>query len=211
MAALQTHQNYTQFCNYCSPTPKLPCRQNPSSVPYARNSSFTEKVRVSSSRTRRGRDGLCPICCRSKTNAEAENVSLQIQEEKSETERPPFDINLAVILAGFAFEAYATPPENIGRCEVDAANCKTVFLSESFLHEIYDGQLFISLKKGLNLPAMDPWGTSDPYVVLQLDSQVVKSKVKWGTKEPTWNEDFTLNIKLPPTKNLQVTLLLVKQ
>ncbi|KAI8537784.1 hypothetical protein RHMOL_Rhmol09G0051600 [Rhododendron molle] len=203
MAALQTHQNYTQFCNYCSPTPKLPCRQNPSSVPYARNSSFTEKVRVSSSRTRRGRDGLCPICCRSKTNAEAENVSLQIQEEKSETERPPFDINLAVILAGFAFEAYATPPENIGRCEVDAANCKTVFLSESFLHEIYDGQLFISLKKGLNLPAMDPWGTSDPYVVLQLDSQVVKSKVKWGTKEPTWNEDFTLNIKLPPTKNLQ--------
>ncbi|XP_058182100.1 uncharacterized protein LOC131300340 isoform X1 [Rhododendron vialii] len=204
MAALQTHQNYTQFCNYCSPTPKLPCRQNPSSVPYPRNSSFTEKVRVWSSRTRIGRDGLCPICCRSKTNAEAENVSLQIQEEKSETERPPFDINLAVILAGFAFEAYATPPENIGRCEVDAANCKTVFLSESFLREIYDGQLFISLKKGLNLPAMDPWGTSDPYVVLQLDSQVVKSKVKWATKEPTWNEEFTLNIKLLPTKNLQV-------
>lgn len=110
MAALQTHRNYTQFCNYCSPTAKLPCRQNPSSVPYPRNSSFTEKVRVWSSRTRRGRDGLCPICCRSKTNAEAENVSLQIQEEKSETERPPFDINLAVILAGFAFEAYSTPP-----------------------------------------------------------------------------------------------------
>lgn len=31
------------------------------------------------------------------------------------------------------------------------------------------------------------------------------------TKEPTWNEDFMLNIKLLPTKNLQVTLLLVKQ
>ena len=26
-----------------------------------------------------------------------------------EVERPPFDINLAVILAGFAFEAYTTP------------------------------------------------------------------------------------------------------
>ncbi|XP_057489576.1 uncharacterized protein LOC130775479 [Actinidia eriantha] len=51
---------------------------------------------------------------------------------------------------------------------------------------------------------MDPWGTSDPYVVFQLDSQDVKSKVKWGTKEPTWNEDFTLNIKQHPTKNLQV-------
>ncbi|KAF8015921.1 hypothetical protein BT93_H1458 [Corymbia citriodora subsp. variegata] len=51
---------------------------------------------------------------------------------------------------------------------------------------------------------MDPWGTSDPYVVMQLDGQVVKSKVKWGNKEPTWNEEFTFNIKLPPTKNLQV-------
>ncbi|XP_059632271.1 uncharacterized protein LOC132274922 isoform X2 [Cornus florida] len=79
-----------------------------------------------------------------------------------------------------------------------------VFLSESFLREIYDGQLFIKLKKGLNFRAMDPWGTSDPYVVMQLDSQVVKSKIKWGTKEPTWNEEFTLNIKQSPTKNLQV-------
>ncbi|XP_059445629.1 uncharacterized protein LOC132177365 isoform X1 [Corylus avellana] len=52
---------------------------------------------------------------------------------------------------------------------------------------------------------MDPWGTSDPYVVMQiLDGQVAKSKVKWGTKEPTWNEDFTFNIKQPPTKLLQV-------
>lgn len=25
------------------------------------------------------------------------------------------------------------------------------------MREIYDGQLFIKLKKGFNLPAMDPW------------------------------------------------------
>ncbi|GMP77666.1 hypothetical protein CsSME_00033859 [Camellia sinensis var. sinensis] len=58
-----------------------------------------------------------------------------------------------------------------------------LYLSLSFLCEIYDGQLFIKLKKGLNLPAMDPWGTSDPYVVFQLDSQVVKSTVKWGDSQ----------------------------
>ncbi|GKV35336.1 hypothetical protein SLEP1_g43618 [Rubroshorea leprosula] len=51
---------------------------------------------------------------------------------------------------------------------------------------------------------MDPWGTSDPYVVMQLDGQVVKSKIKWGKREPTWNEDFTFNVKLSPTKNIQV-------
>ncbi|XP_031397111.1 uncharacterized protein LOC116208046 isoform X3 [Punica granatum] len=39
---------------------------------------------------------------------------------------------------------------------------------------------------------------------MQMDGQIVKSKVKWGTKEPTWNENFTFNIKLPPTKTLQV-------
>ncbi|KAH0637368.1 hypothetical protein KY289_037283 [Solanum tuberosum] len=126
------------------------------------------------------------------------------QKEKETNERPPFDINLAVILAGFAFEAYTSPPDNVGKLEVDAANCKTIFLSESFVREIYDGQLFVKLKKGLNLPAMDLWGTSDPYVVLQLDSQVVKSKVKWGTKEPTWNEEFALNIKQPPLYDLQL-------
>ncbi|KAI3706200.1 hypothetical protein L6452_23781 [Arctium lappa] len=121
-----------------------------------------------------------------------------------EIERPPFDINRAVVLAGFAFEAYTTPTENIGKSEVDAAGCQTVILSESFLREIYDGQLFVKLKKGYDFPAMDPWGTSDPYVVLQLDSQIVKSKVKWGTKEPTWNEELTLYIKHPPTNDLQV-------
>ncbi|KAJ0549020.1 putative feruloyl esterase [Helianthus annuus] len=77
-------------------------------------------------------------------------------------------------------------------------------LALSFLREIYDGQLFVKLNKGYDFPAMDPWGTSDPYVVLQLDTQIVKSKVKWGTKEPTWNEELTLYIKHPPTCNLQV-------
>ncbi|KAJ4841915.1 hypothetical protein Tsubulata_013354 [Turnera subulata] len=119
-------------------------------------------------------------------------------------DRPPFDINLAVVLAGFAFEAYTSPPENIGRREMDAAGCKTVYLSESFVREVYDGQLFVKLKKGVDLPAMDPWGTSDPYVVMELDGQVVKSKVKWGKKKPTWNEDFIFNIKQPSTKKLQV-------
>ncbi|KAL6971175.1 hypothetical protein U1Q18_030855, partial [Sarracenia purpurea var. burkii] len=202
MASLQTNQNFLQFCHCSSSIPKLLCRQNFNSIPLPRNLLFPGKSRVLNSSVG-SRNGLCSICCLGKTNSEAEKVSFQIHDQ-NEGERPPFDINLAVVLAGFAFEAYTTPPDNIGKHEVDAANCKTVFLSESFLHEIYDGQLFIKLKKGLNLPAMDPWGTSDPYVVLQLDSQVVKSKVKWGTKEPTWNEEFTLHIKQPPTKNVQI-------
>ncbi|XP_027367473.1 uncharacterized protein LOC113873520 isoform X2 [Abrus precatorius] len=159
-------------------------------------SHFPAKLRVFSFA---GRKQLLSICCSSNTGSQLQRVAVPENDE-----RPPFDINLAVILAGFAFEAYATPPENMGRREVDAAGCKTVYLSEEFIHEIYDGQLFIKLKKGFNFPAMDPWGTSDPYVVIQMDSQTAKSNIKWGTKEPTWNEEFTFNIKLPPSKSLQV-------
>ncbi|XP_073136293.1 uncharacterized protein [Henckelia pumila] len=141
---------------------------------------------------------------KAKGDADKVEAVSSVRSRESGDERPPFDINLAVILAGFAFEAYATPSENVGKRETDAANCQTVFLSELFTREIYDGQLFVKLKKGFNFPAMDPWGTSDPYVVLQLDCQKVKSKIKWATKEPTWNEEFILNIKQPPMHNLQV-------
>ncbi|WVZ86343.1 hypothetical protein U9M48_033141 [Paspalum notatum var. saurae] len=118
--------------------------------------------------------------------------------------RWPFDLNLAVVLAGFAFEAYTSPPADMGWRETDAADCQTVFLSDVFLREVYDGQLSVRLKKGTNLPAMDPWGTSDPYVILQLNGQTAKSNIKWATKEPTWNEDFTFNIRKSRENLLQV-------
>ncbi|KAD4384133.1 hypothetical protein E3N88_24301 [Mikania micrantha] len=188
---------------------------NTRKFPFPRNPNFITSSPLALRLSTSNRDGLCHA-----TRSSNDSKTLL------STERPPFDINLAVILAGFAFEAYTTPVENIGKTEVDAAGCQTLFISEyaiiiflcvlscslviklrfrrSFLREIYDGQLFIKLNKGYNFPAMDPWGTSDPYVVLQLDSQIVKSKVKWGTKEPTWNEELTLCIKLPSTNNLQV-------
>eukprot|EP01018_Ginkgo_biloba_P019851 Gb_29405 [translate_table: standard] len=128
-----------------------------------------------------------------------ENKELELEDD-----RPPFDLNVAVVLAGFAFEAYVSPPAKAGVRETDASECETVFLSEQFLHAVYDGQLFIKLKKGMNLPTMDPWGTSDPYVVMQLGDCVAKSKIIWASKEPNWNESFTINMKNPSTKYLQV-------
>ncbi|KAL9401291.1 hypothetical protein Peur_005140 [Populus x canadensis] len=152
-------------------------------------SSFSGRFRVL---TYRGSGhGVCSSSSISKAsnanNTEAEKVAVQ-QEKENYNERPPFDINLAVVLAGFAYEAYTSSPKNVGKWEADAAGCKTVCLSK--LREIYDGQLFIKLKKGFDFPALDPW--------------VLKSKVKWGKKEPTWDKDFTINVKLPLTKNLQV-------
>ncbi|CAI9117970.1 OLC1v1019464C1 [Oldenlandia corymbosa var. corymbosa] len=204
MASLQLPRYYLH--DPISYSPKLLHFRNPNSVSYSRKLLWSKKISGFLD-LRHSRsipvNGSFPLCRVSKESAELEPIVTE-EERRNEHERPPFDINLAVILAGFAFEAYTTPPEDVGKREVDAAGCQTVFLSESFVREIYDGQLFIKLKKGLNLPAMDLWGTSDPYVVFQLDSQVLKSKTKWGTKEPTWNEEFVFNIKLSPDKILQV-------
>ncbi|KAK1390711.1 Fungal lipase-like [Heracleum sosnowskyi] len=192
MATLQSH-HHLLHC-YSLHSPKLHTFRNLSLV---KNTSSVHKKFGDLSASDHGFQSFCCFCRRS---SEVEMVS-----DEEEIERPPFDINLAVILAGFAFEAYITPPENVAKREVDAADCRTLFLSETFLREIYDGQVFINLKKGSKFPALDPWGTSDPYVVFQLESQVVKSNVKWGTREPTWNEELTLNIKMPPNeKNLQI-------
>ena len=57
-------------------------------------SSISWKLRVFSS-----------IYCLCKSNSDVQSVSGQ-----DELQRPPFDINLAVVLAGFAFEAYSSPP-----------------------------------------------------------------------------------------------------
>ncbi|EYU22285.1 hypothetical protein MIMGU_mgv1a001923mg [Erythranthe guttata] len=150
MAALQSHPKFMP-AKYLKPVQF----KNP------RSFSFSKKVLLSrklfSDKKSNGFLLLGPrfskyYCC--KASAEIDN---SVSVEESVEERPPFDINLAVILAGFAFEAYTTPP-----------------------------------------------GTSDPYVIMQLDCQEVKSKIKWGTKEPKWNEEFTLNIKQPPMHNLQV-------
>ncbi|KAL2923079.1 putative feruloyl esterase A [Bienertia sinuspersici] len=71
------------------------------------------------------------FCCNQSTSLPENslylaNFRVDNVEFVEEIERPSFDINLAVILAGFAFEAYTTPPDNVGRRETDAADCMTV-------------------------------------------------------------------------------------
>ncbi|KAL0456861.1 UNVERIFIED_CONTAM: hypothetical protein Slati_1025300 [Sesamum latifolium] len=239
MATLQSHLHFLPLNS-----PKLIHFKNPHSCSFSKKLLLSKKLLSAKKFHGVLRPRFTSYCKASASSSSSAEIEKSVSTETG-NERPPFDINLAVILAGFAFEAYTTPPEKVGKREMDAAKCQTVFLSEyvvfafinsrsmavyvgyvwsldlseensshcrwwSFLREIYDGQLFVKLKKGFNFPAMDPWGTSDPYVIMQLDCQVVKSKVKWGkllvcwTKEPTWNEEFALNIKQPPMHNLQV-------
>jgi len=69
---------------------------------------FHGKLRVFSTARRRR---VPSICCSSKTGSELQRLAVPEDDD-----RPPFDINLAVILAGFAFEAYTTPPVRVPCC-----------------------------------------------------------------------------------------------
>ncbi|KAJ4960823.1 hypothetical protein NE237_020733 [Protea cynaroides] len=58
------------------------------------------------------------------------------------------------------------------------------------------GLLRIKIKRGINLAVRDV-RTSDPYVVIKLGKQKVKTRVMKKNVNPEWNEDLTLSVQEP--------------
>jgi len=87
-----------------------------------------------------------------------------------------FDLTTAVILAGFAFEAYNEPSPKDARWERGADGCDVAFLSQDFEKECYAGRLEVRLLEAKDLPvrkelaqAILSGGAPDPYVMLALN------------------------------------------
>ncbi|CAJ1936606.1 unnamed protein product [Sphenostylis stenocarpa] len=66
------------------------------------------------------------------------------------------------------------------------------------------GLLRIHIKRGCNLAIRDV-STSDPYVVVKMDKQKLKTRVIKKDINPEWNEDLTLSVT-DPTTPLQLTV-----
>ncbi|KAG6545659.1 hypothetical protein Mapa_012844 [Marchantia paleacea] len=167
-------------------------------VPRARNGRSWRLSRQSSGsswswRIRMERAGI------SKT--ESDN---SIHETHAEDPRPPFNLDLAVLLAGFAFESYNAPRKDEGVREMDSQDCETTYLAKEYVQALYEGQLCVKLKNGSHFPGLDLWGTSDPYVVLRLGDCRAQSKTIWATKDPVWNEELKLNVKDPTNQTLKI-------
>ncbi|KAL5574003.1 hypothetical protein UlMin_023600 [Ulmus minor] len=64
------------------------------------------------------------------------------------------------------------------------------------------GLLKIHIQRGVNLAVRDVI-SSDPYVVLKLGKQKLKTRVMKGNVNPEWNESFTLSVSEP---NLPIQL-----
>ncbi|KAI5407364.1 protein C2-DOMAIN ABA-RELATED 1 [Lathyrus oleraceus] len=60
------------------------------------------------------------------------------------------------------------------------------------------GLLKIHVQRGVNLAIRDV-KTSDPYVVIKMDKQKLKTRVVKKNLNPEWNEDLTLSISDPKT------------
>ncbi|CAI5495001.1 unnamed protein product [Closterium sp. Naga37s-1] len=115
-------------------------------------------------------------------------------------DRPPFDLNLAVLLAGFAFESYNTPQEDKETLwEEDVGGCRTIFTSYGFAYELYSGQLIVAVQSASDVPAVDLWGTSDPYVQASVGEASVRTRTIWTSTAPEWNEEIRLLVKADDT------------
>ncbi|KAK9741215.1 hypothetical protein RND81_03G089400 [Saponaria officinalis] len=53
------------------------------------------------------------------------------------------------------------------------------------------GVLRLTIKRGINLPVRDV-DSSDPYIILCLGTQKVKTRTVYDTVNPVWNEELTL-------------------
>lgn len=89
-----------------------------------------------------------------------------------------FDADTAVLLAGFAFEAYNEPSENDARWERGADGCDVAFMSEAFACECYAGRLEVRLCEAKELAlgqdlaqTILSGGGVDPYVVFALNEE----------------------------------------
>ena len=56
------------------------------------------------------------------------------------------------------------------------------------------GRLRVHVHSGRDLPKMDRFGKSDPYVVVEVDGQTRKTKTLKKTLNPVWKEDFEIRV-----------------
>jgi Ca2+-dependent lipid-binding protein len=69
-----------------------------------------------------------------------------------------------------------------------------------------DRSVYIRVAEARKLKAMDFGGTSDPYCILQLGGQQVKTQTVWKTLSPLWGEEFNFSVNDPESDVLTITV-----
>lgn len=72
---------------------------------------------------------------------------------------------------------------------------QVVFLDREFLAANFEGMLRVDVRRATKLPAADPWGSSDPYVTLQLGLGGARTSTKLLNLNPVWDETHLLYVR----------------
>jgi len=59
---------------------------------------------------------------------------------------------------------------------------------------MHESVLTVHVVEARDLLPLDMDGTSDPYVILQIEDQRIETNFKKSTLNPVWNESFTFEI-----------------
>jgi C2 domain len=135
-----------------------------------------------------------------------------------------FDLKLAVILAGYSFEAYNEPSVGKVACGLDGTHI--TFTSSEYIRRLFTGALVVNLRRGevkvqeTELAERLVSGAyPDPYVVISvleapstprtrsriLDS--AQSTHRSNTKKPHWDESFYMYVADPNSATLTFRVL----
>jgi hypothetical protein len=95
-----------------------------------------------------------------------------------------FDISLAVILAGYSFEAY-NEPSSLGKLAYGLDGTNITFTSSEFVQRVFSGALVVTLRQGSFkgkeegfLEKMMTGGNPDPYVIISVLEDEETSAIK---------------------------------
>lgn len=143
-----------------------------------------------------------------------------VEDTEDRTDAIPkhFDLDTSILLAGFAFEAYASPQGGVRDKDLDG-NSTNFF--DDFARSVFAGVVEVTIKNAKHLPKGDMLGSSDPYVVVSVGAgeinqvggsnpgkgetlvpvSAAKTSTKNNTLHPTWNETLKLFIRRTGTIN----------
>uniref|UniRef100_A0A061R3D8 Triglyceride lipase n=1 Tax=Tetraselmis sp. GSL018 TaxID=582737 RepID=A0A061R3D8_9CHLO len=106
-----------------------------------------------------------------------------------------FDLQLAVTLAGAAFESYNEPKAEKMYIERTVNNTETTYVNREYVEQEFSGIAKVHVKRAEGLPARDLWGTSDPYVTLSIGDSFARSVTVGANCSPEWDEMLYLFVR----------------
>lgn len=136
------------------------------------------------------------------------NSPTVVLRSTSQHNRPDFDWQLALALAGCSFEAYngiEEPTDNIIK-QIGISQTEITYVDTSFVRRKLDGLLEVTVEKAANLKPSDWWpgSKSDPYCQVSINGNASRTSTIKSDLNPVWNQKLYLFVQNKAQQRLSV-------